>query len=449
MFKNNYVINVFNEFKNKNKNKKEYLQAVEEILSSIEILFDNNEEYEKYNILERFLEPERYIEFKVTWLDDLNNIRVNKGYRVQYNSALGPYKGGLRFHKSVNESIIKFLGLEQSLKNSLTSMLIGGGKGGSDFDPKGKSDYEIMRFCQAFMNELYRHIGKEIDVPAGDIGVGQKEISYLFGQYKKITNNYQGVLTGKTLEQGGSLLRKEATGYGLCYFASTALKKLKNMSLKDKRIIISGSGNVAIYALEKASELGAKVVAMSDSNGYIYDESGIDLNVLKRIKEESKARIKEYKKYIPSASYNDDSSLIWNIKCDIALPCATQNEITLEHAKTLVNNGLKAIFEGSNMSSTNDAYRYFINNYVIYGPSKACNAGGVIVSALEMSQNNMRLFYSKEKVDKILREKMNNIFENIYLVNKEYNFDINDLSKGANVYAFKRLAQAMINEGVI
>ena len=449
MFKNNYVINVFNEFKNKNKNKKEYLQAVEEILSSIEILFDNNEEYEKYNILERFLEPERYIEFKVTWLDDLNNIRVNKGYRVQYNSALGPYKGGLRFHKSVNESIIKFLGLEQSLKNSLTSMLIGGGKGGSDFDPKGKSDYEIMRFCQAFMNELYRHIGKEIDVPAGDIGVGQKEISYLFGQYKKITNNYQGVLTGKPLEQGGSLLRKEATGYGLCYFASIALKKLKNMSLKDKRIIISGSGNVAIYALEKASELGAKVVAMSDSDGYIYDESGIDLNVLKRIKEESKARIKEYKKYIPSASYNDDSSLIWSIKCDIALPCATQNEITLEHAKTLVNNGLKAIFEGSNMSSTNDAYRYFINNDVIYGPSKACNAGGVIVSALEMSQNNMRLFYSKEKVDKILREKMNNIFENIYLINNEYNFDINDLSKGSNVYAFKRLAQAMINEGVI
>lgn len=448
MIKNEYVLKVFNEFKNKNKDKKEYLQACEEILHSIEVLF-NNDEYIKENILERFLEPERYIEFKVSWLDDQNNIRVNKGYRVQYNSVLGPYKGGLRFHSSVNESIIKFLGLEQSLKNSLTSLMIGGGKGGSDFDPKGKSDREIMRFCQSFMNELYRHIGIEKDIPAGDIGVGEKEIGYLFGQYKKITNNYEGVLTGKGLEYGGSLLRKEATGYGLCYFALKALQKIKNTDLKDKRVVISGSGNVAIYALEKANELGAKVVAMSDSNGYIYDEDGIKLDIIKRIKEENKKRIKEYLEYVPLASYVDDSSLIWKVKCDIALPCATQNEITLNAAKNLVNNNVQAVFEGSNMSSTNEAYEYFINNNVIYGPSKACNSGGVIVSAFEMSQNSMRVSFTKNQIDKMLLEKMELIFENIYEVNKDYNFKIFDLAKGANIYAFKRLAKAMIKEGVI
>lgn len=449
MLKNEYVLKVFNEFKNKNKDKKEYLQACEEIINSVEVLFYNNDEYIKENILERFLEIERYIEFKVTWIDDQNNIRVNKGYRVQYNSALGPYKGGLRFHNSVNESIIKFLGLEQSLKNSLTSLMIGGGKGGSDFDPKGKSDREIMRFCQAFMNELYRHIGKEIDIPAGDIGVGEKEIGYLFGQYKKITNNFQGVLTGKGLEYGGSLLRKEATGYGLCYFANKALQRINNTDLKDKKIIISGSGNVAIYALEKALELGAKVIAMSDSNGCIYDEDGIKIEVIKIIKEENKNRIKDYLNYIPSASYLDDCSLIWKIKCDIALPCATQNEIALKDAQYLVNNGVQAVFEGSNMSSTKEAYEYFINNKVIYGPSKACNSGGVIVSAFEMSQNSMRVSFTKNQIDTMLLEKMELIFENIYEVNNKYSFKIYDLAKGANIYAFKRLAKAMIKEGVI
>ena len=449
MINNKYILDVLNNFKSKNEGNNEYIQACEEILESIEIVINKNEQYIKENILERLLEPERYIEFKVVWLDDKNNYQVNKGYRVQYNSALGPYKGGLRFHPSVNESIIKFLGLEQSLKNSLTTLLLGGGKGGSDFDPKGKSDREIMRFCQSFMNELYRHIGSDTDIPAGDIGVSKKEIGYLFGQYKKLQNKYEGTITGKDINYGGSLLRKEATGYGLCYFAENVLHKLKNESLKGKKIIISGSGNVAIYALEKAIELGGKVVAMSDSNGVIYDEEGIDLNTIKLIKEDKKERIKEYLKYKKGSKYFElNEKSIYSIKCDIAFPCATQNELTLLDAKMLVSNGVIGVFEGANMPLTLEAYHYLIDNNIIHGPSKAANAGGVIVSYYEMSQNNTRLSWPKEEVDNKLKEIMKKIFLNIYNKNIEYNISPNDLLKGANIYSFERIANAMIEQGI-
>lgn len=452
MIKNEYVLKVYNDFKKKNEGKKEYIQAVSEILESLELLIENNEEYVKENILERFLEPERYIEFRVSWLDDSNNVRVNKGYRVQYNSAIGPYKGGLRFHPSVNESIIKFLGVEQCLKNSLTTLPMGGGKGGSDFDPKGKSDKEIMRFCQAFMNELYRHIGKDTDVPAGDIGVGAKEIGYLFGQYKKIKNEFNGVLTGKGLSYGGSLGRKEATGYGLCYFTNESLRVQKNTSLEGKIVIISGSGNVAIYALEKALELGAKVIAMSDSNGYIIDEKGINLEVIKEIKEVKKGRIKEYLNYVSDAKYvesNENNLSIWSVKCDIAMPCATQNELDLNDAKMLVANGVIGVYEGANMPTTLEAYKYLVDNNVIYGPGKASNAGGVSVSGLEMTQNALRLSWSKEEVDQKLKDIMINIFHNVYNTNIKYNIKSNDLLKGANIAGFVKIADAMISQGVI
>ena len=452
MIKNEYVLSVYNDFKKKNEGKKEYIQAVSEILESLELLIENNEEYVKENILERFLEPERYIEFRVSWLDDSNNVRVNKGYRVQYNSAIGPYKGGLRFHPSVNESIIKFLGVEQCLKNSLTTLPMGGGKGGSDFDPKGKSDKEIMRFCQAFMNELYRHIGKDTDVPAGDIGVGAKEIGYLFGQYKKIKNEFNGVLTGKGLSYGGSLGRKEATGYGLCYFTNESLRVQKNTSLKDKVVVISGSGNVAIYALEKALELGAKVIAMSDSNGYIIDENGINLEVIKDIKEVKKGRIKEYLNYVSDAKYVESNGVnpsIWSVKCDIAMPCATQNELDLNDAKMLVANGVIGVYEGANMPTTLEAYNYLVDNDVIYGPGKASNAGGVSVSGLEMTQNALRLSWSKEEVDQKLKDIMINIFHNVYNTNIKYNIKSNDLLKGANIAGFVKIADAMIAQGVI
>lgn len=452
MIKNEYVLSVYNDFKKKNEGKKEYIQAVSEILESLELLIENNEEYVKENILERFLEPERYIEFRVSWLDDSNNVRVNKGYRVQYNSAIGPYKGGLRFHPSVNESIIKFLGVEQCLKNSLTTLPMGGGKGGSDFDPKGKSDKEIMRFCQAFMNELYRHIGKDTDVPAGDIGVGAKEIGYLFGQYKKIKNEFNGVLTGKGLSYGGSLGRKEATGYGLCYFTNESLRVQKNTSLKDKVVVISGSGNVAIYALEKALELGAKVIAMSDSNGYIIDEKGINLEVIKDIKEVKKGRIKEYLNYVSDAKYIESNGVnpsIWSVKCDIAMPCATQNELDLNDAKMLVANGVIGVYEGANMPTTLEAYNYLVDNDVIYGPGKASNAGGVSVSGLEMTQNALRLSWSKEEVDQKLKDIMINIFHNVYNTNIKYNIKSNDLLKGANIAGFVKIADAMIAQGVI
>ena len=452
MIKNEYVLSVYNDFKKKNEGKKEYIQAVSEILESLELLIENNEEYVKENILERFLEPERYIEFRVSWLDDSNNVRVNKGYRVQYNSAIGPYKGGLRFDPSVNESIIKFLGVEQCLKNSLTTLPMGGGKGGSDFDPKGKSDKEIMRFCQAFMNELYRHIGKDTDVPAGDIGVGAKEIGYLFGQYKKIKNEFNGVLTGKGLSYGGSLGRKEATGYGLCYFTNESLRVQKNTSLEGKVVVISGSGNVAIYALEKALELGAKVIAMSDSNGYIIDEKGINLEVIKDIKEVKKGRIKEYLNYVSDAKYVESNGVnpsIWSVKCDIAMPCATQNELDLNDAKMLVANGVIGVYEGANMPTTLEAYNYLVDNDVIYGPGKASNAGGVSVSGLEMTQNALRLSWSKEEVDQKLKDIMINIFHNVYNTNIKYNIKSNDLLKGANIAGFVKIADAMIAQGVI
>ena len=445
--KNEYVIKVYNDLEKRYTHEKEFLQAAYEILSSLEVLVDKRPEIEKNNLLERFLEPERFIQFRVSWVDDNGNVVVNRGYRVQYNSAIGPYKGGLRFHPSVNSSIIKFLGLEQVLKNSLTCLPLGGGKGGSDFNPKGKSDNEIMRFCQAFMTELYRHIGADTDVPAGDIGVGAREIGYLFGQYKRIKNEYTGVLTGKGISYGGSLARKEATGFGLCYFTNEALRVMNNDSLKDKVVVISGSGNVAIYAAQKATSLGAKVVAMSDSNGYIYDPNGIDLNVVKDIKEVKRGRIKEYVDIVKKAKYYEGCKGIWSIKCDVALPCATQNELDLEDAKKLVNNGVIAVCEGANMPSTLEASKYFIESKVIYGPAKAANAGGVATSGLEMTQNSIRLSWSFEEVDKKLESIMINIFNNVYntackLENKY------DLLSAANIAGFEKVCDAMLAEGV-
>lgn len=447
MFKTKYVERVYNDLVKKNKNESEYLQAAQEILESLEGYVEKHPELEKQKLLERFLEPERFVQFKVVWTDDKGNFQVNRGYRVQYNSAIGPYKGGLRLHPSVNASIIKFLGLEQVLKNSLTSLPMGGGKGGSDFDPKGKSDTEIMRFCQSFMTELYRHIGPETDVPAGDIGVGGREIGYLFGQYKRIKNEFTGVLTGKGLTYGGSLARTEATGYGLCYFTSEALNTLKNTSFKDKTVVISGSGNVAIYATEKATQLGAKVVALSDSNGYIHDPNGINLDVVKQIKEVERGRISEYVKRVNGATYHEGSKGIWQIKCDIALPCATQNELDLEDAKTLVNNGVIAVCEGANMPSTLDAAKYFIDNKVIFGPAKAANAGGVATSGLEMNQNSAHLSWTFEDVDNKLKEIMVNIFKNSYAKALESGNKF-DLLTGANIAGFEKVCNAMLAQGI-
>ena len=397
--------------------------------------------------MERFVEPERFLQFRVSWVDDQGEVQVNRGYRVQFNSSIGPYKGGLRFHPSVNASIIKFLGLEQVLKNSLTSLPMGGGKGGSDFDPKGKSDHEIMRFCQAFMTELYRHIGEDTDIPAGDIGVGAREIGYLFGQYKRIQNKTVGVLTGKGIPFGGSLVRTEATGYGLCYFTEEALKIMKNESFQNKTVIISGSGNVAIYACQKAKELGAKVIAMSDSNGYVYDSNGIQLEVVKSIKEEKRERIKEYLSYVPTAVYQEGASGIWQLPCDIALPCATQNELDLEAAKVLVKNGVIAVSEGANMPSTLEAAKYFIEKKIIYGPAKAANAGGVATSGLEMSQNSLRYSWSFEEVDRKLKDIMVQIFHNIYKVALELGNSYDTLS-GANIAGFEKVAKAMLSLGI-
>ena len=447
MFKTKYVERVYNDLVEKNKNESEYLHAAQEILESLEGYVEKHPELEKQKLLERFLEPERFVQCKVVWTDDKGNFQVNRGYRVQYNSAIGPYKGGLRLHPSVNASIIKFLGLEQVLKNSLTSLPMGGGKGGSDFDPKGKSDTEIMRFCQSFMTELYRHIGPETDVPAGDIGVGGREIGYLFGQYKRIKNEFTGVLTGKGLTYGGSLARTEATGYGLCYFTSEALNTLKNTSFKDKTVVISGSGNVAIYATEKATQLGAKVVALSDSNGYIHDPNGINLDVVKQIKEVERGRISEYVKRVNGATYHEGSKGIWQIKCDIALPCATQNELDLEDAKTLVNNGVIAVCEGANMPSTLDAAKYFIDNKVIFGPAKAANAGGVATSGLEMTQNSAHLSWTFEDVDNKLKEIMVNIFKNSYAKALESGNKF-DLLTGANIAGFEKVCNAMLAQGI-
>jgi glutamate dehydrogenase (NADP+) len=451
MFKNQYVNTTFQKFLQKNNGQKEYIQACQEILESLEFYIDINKDVEKYNILERFLEPERMISFRVVWEDDNHQFQVNKGFRVQYNSSIGPYKGGIRFHPSVNESIIKFLGLEQCLKNSLTGLPLGGGKGGSDFDPKGKSDNEIMRFCQSFMNELYRHIGHNTDIPAGDIGVGQKEIGYLFGQYKKIRDEYTGVLTGKPISFSGSLVRTEATGYGLCYFTNKALEILKEDSLKGKRVLISGAGNVALYACQKAVKMGAKVLTMSDSSGWIYDPNGINFNIIRDIKEDKKGRVKDYVSRVPGSIYtesNKNNPKVWSIPCDIALPCATQNEIDLEDAKLLVKNGCYCLCEGANMPTSLDAIHYLIENDVIFGPGKAANAGGVATSGLEMSQNSIRTTWTYYQVDAQLKNIMEDIFIRINYTNCKYDIRENDLLTGANIAGFEKIVSAMIMQGI-
>ena len=431
----------------RNPHEPEFLQAVDEVLDSLKLVESKHPEYLKDNLLERIVEPERVVMFRVPWVDDEGNVQVNRGYRVQFNSALGPYKGGLRFHPSVNLSIIKFLGFEQVFKNSLTTLPLGGGKGGSDFDPKGKSDGEVMRFCQSFMNELYRHIGADTDVPAGDIGVGAREVGYLFGQYKKIANQFTGVLTGKGLTWGGSLTRTEATGYGLCYFTEAMLKDHGN-SFEGKTVVISGSGNVAIYAAEKAMQLGAKVVALSDSSGYIYDAQGIDLDLVKEIKEVKRGRIKEYCETRTNAEYHEGSSGIWTIPCDIALPCATQNELDENSAKTLVANGCIAVAEGANMPTTPEAIHVLQQNHVLYAPGKASNAGGVACSGLEMSQNSQRLSWSFEEVDSKLKGIMENIYATVSKTAKEYGVEDN-IVVGANIAGFEKVAKAMQAQGIV
>ncbi|HOP75730.1 MAG TPA: NADP-specific glutamate dehydrogenase [Bacillota bacterium] len=431
----------------RNPNEPEFHQAVKEVLESLEPVLERHPEYAKAGILERIVEPERVIMFRVPWVDDSGKVQVNRGFRVQFNSAIGPYKGGLRFHPSVNLGIIKFLGFEQIFKNSLTGLPIGGGKGGSDFDPKGKSDGEIMRFCQSFMTELYRHVGADVDVPAGDIGVGAREIGYMYGQYKRITNLYEGVLTGKGLTYGGSLARTEATGYGLCYFVDEMIKA-KGKSFKGARVISSGSGNVSIYATQKVYQLGGKVVAMSDSNGYIYDPEGVNLDTIRQIKEVERKRISEYVKYHPHATYTEGCSGIWTVKCDIALPNATQNEINKESAEILVKNGCWAVGEGANMPSTPEAIEVFQKNGVLFAPAKAANAGGVATSALEMTQNSMRLSWTFEEVDAKLKQIMVNIYKNASAAAKEYGYEGN-LVVGANIAGFKKVANAMLAQGVV
>ena len=442
-----YVESVLTRLKEQNPNEPEFHQAATEVLNSLQCAIDANPAYEKAGLLERLVEPERTILFRVPWVDDQGNVHVNKGYRVQFNSAIGPYKGGLRFHPSVNLSIIKFLGFEQIFKNSLTGLPIGGGKGGSNFDPKGKSDNEIMRFCQSFMTELYRHIGADTDVPAGDIGVGAREIGFLFGQYKRIRDEHVGVLTGRGLSYGGSLARKEATGYGLVYITEEALKS-RGDSLKGKTCVISGSGNVAIYACEKAMELGAKVVAMCDSHGYIYDRNGIRLDVVKQIKEVERGRIKEYADRVKGSEYHEGCKGIWTIPCNVALPCATQNELDEESAKILVKNGVTLVGEGANMPTTLQATHILQEAGVVFLPGKAANAGGVATSALEMAQSSGRLFWSFEEVDAKLRTIMVNIFKNIDAAAKKYGFEGNYVV-GANIAGFEKVAEAMMAHGVV
>ena len=442
-----YVERVLEELKRKNPNEPEFHQAATEILNGLRPVVERHPEYEKAALLERFVEPERVVMFRVPWVDDNGGVHVNKGYRVQFNSAIGPYKGGLRFHPSVNLSIIKFLGLEQILKNSLTGLPIGGGKGGSDFDPKGKSDNEIMRFCQSFMTELYRHIGQDTDVPAGDIGVGGREVGFLFGQYKRIRDEHVGVLTGRGLSYGGSLARTEATGYGLVYMTEEALK-CRGDSFEGKTVVISGSGNVAIYATEKAQSLGAKVVALYDSNGYIYDKEGIKLDVVKQIKEVERARIKVYAERVAGAEYHEGCKGIWTIPCDIALPCATQNEIDGESARILVKNGVKYVGEGANMPTTLEGIEVFQKAGVVFLPAKAANAGGVATSALEMAQSSGRLFWTFEEVDAKLKNIMVNIYHNMDDAAKEYGCE-GDYVAGANIAGFKKVAEAMMAQGIV
>ena len=443
---NAYLQGVYEGLAKRNPEQKEFLQAVEEVLESLEPVVAAHPEYEKAGLIERLVEPERVIMFRVPWVDDAGKVQVNRGYRVQFNSAIGPYKGGLRFHPSVNLSILKFLGFEQCFKNSLTGLPMGGGKGGADFDPHGKSDAEVMRFCQSFMTELYRHIGPDTDVPAGDIGVGGREIGYMFGQYKKLQNRFTGALTGKSLACGGSLARTEATGFGLCYFAA-AMMKDHNESFAGKRVIISGSGNVATYANQKCTELGGKVIAMSDSCGYIVDENGIDYKIIQQIKEVKRERISTYVNYVPGAKYVKGCSGIWTVPCDIAMPCATQNEISAESAKALIANGCFAVFEGSNMPCTPDAINAIKAAGLLYSPSKASNAGGVAVSGLEMSQNSERLSWSFEEVDAQLKNIMENIYHSCAAAAAQYGMS-GDIQAGANIASFLKVADAMLWQGV-
>lgn len=444
---NNYTVRVLDGLKARNPHEIEFLQAATEILTSLAPVFEKHPEYEQAGLLERFVEPERTILFRVPWVDDQGKTQVNRGYRVQFNSAIGPYKGGLRLHPSVNLSILKFLGMEQILKNSLTGLPIGGGKGGSDFDPKGKSDREVMAFCQSFVTELYRHIGADMDVPAGDIGTGAREIGYLYGQYKRITGRYEGVLTGKGLSYGGSLARKEATGYGLCYFVDTMLAA-NDSSFQGRNVVISGSGNVAIYACEKATALGAKVIAMSDSNGYIYDPAGIRLDVVKEIKEVHRERIRLYTAQVPGAEYHEGCRGIWQVPCDIALPCATQNELDLDSAKALVANSCFAVGEGANMPTTLEATEYLLANGVLFAPAKAANAGGVATSALEMSQNSMRLSWTFAEVDAKLKGIMTDIFKKTAEAAVTYTGNPKNYVAGANIAGFLKVADAMMAQGI-
>ena len=442
-----YVDEIYERVVSQNPGEPEFHQAVKEVLDSLRLVIDANEEkYRKAGILERFVEPERIISFRVPWVDDNGKVQVNKGYRVQFNSAIGSYKGGLRFHPSVNQSILKFLGFEQTLKNSLTGLPMGGGKGGSNFDPKGKSDREVMAFCQSFMTELYRHIGKDTDIPAGDIGVGGREVGYLFGQYKRITGLYEGVLTGKGLTFGGSLARTQATGYGLVYILDEMLKH-NGKELAGRTVLVSGSGNVAIYATEKAQQLGAKVVALSDSNGYIYDKDGIQLDVVKEIKEVRRGRIKDYVDAVPTAVYTEGKG-IWTIPCDIALPCATQNELNLEDARTLLANGCFAVAEGANMPSTLEATELFVEKKILFMPGKSANAGGVATSGLEQSQNALRMSWSFEEVDEKLHTIMVNIFAKAADAAERYGVAGNYVA-GANIAGFEKVVEAMLGQGIV
>ena len=448
MLTNEYLKRVYEGLEKRNANEPEFLQAVREVLESIQPVVEKHPEYEKAALIERLVEPERIITFRVPWVDDQGKVQVNRGYRVQFNSAIGPYKGGLRFHPSVNQGILKFLGFEQTFKNSLTTLPMGGGKGGSDFDPHGKSDMEVMRFCQSFMTELYRHIGQFVDCPAGDIGVGGREVGYMFGQYKRLTNSFQGgMLTGKGLTFGGSLARTEATGYGLCYFTKEMLADA-GKSFEGQRVVISGSGNVATYANQKATQLGGKVIAMSDSNGYIVDENGIDYKVIKEIKEVKRARIKTYLDYVPTAKYVEGSQGIWTVPCDSALPCATQNELRLDGAKALVANGCYCVAEGANMPSTPDAIAYLQQSGILFAPAKASNAGGVATSGLEMSQNSLRLSWTFEEVDERLHNIMVNIYKTAAATAEKYGMKGN-LVAGANIAGFEKIASAMMSQGIV
>jgi glutamate dehydrogenase (NADP+) len=445
--KNHYLSELLRATIQRNKGEPEFIQAVAEVFETLEPVIEKRQDLVEVGVLERLVEPERQIIFRVPWVDDNGKVQVNRGFRVQYNSAIGPYKGGIRLHPSVYLGIVKFLGFEQVFKNSLTTLPMGGGKGGSDFDPKGKSDGEVMRFCQSFMTELYRHIGSACDVPAGDTGTGAREIGYMFGQYKRLTNEFTGVLTGKGLMYGGSLGRKEATGYGLCYFTEEMLRA-NGKSFKDKTVVISGSGNVAIYAAEKATELGAKVVALSDSAGYIYDPSGVDLDYIKQLKEVERKRIKEYVSLHSDAKYIEGCTGIWTIPCDIALPCATQNEIDKKSAEILVKNGCFTVAEGANMPSTPEAIAVYLQNGVLYGPGKAANAGGVTVSGLEMSQNSARLSWTFEEVDEKLKEIMAKIFKSCEEASREFGMEGNYMA-GANIAGFLKVAEAMKAQGCV